>query len=151
MTFSGLFYVVAPLYGFALQAVRFRWHHLLTAIMYFSASAATLALLLQLMGWVMLSESLFFFQILHCLSLIILTAALGYEGIRGHNTRARWMLIPITVLLCSALLELVNYHFCHWFDFSLGFMSGSILFLLMLLVLTAAIIRRNAQLREDYI
>ena len=26
LTFSGLFFIVAPLYGFALQAVTFRWH-----------------------------------------------------------------------------------------------------------------------------
>lgn len=151
LTFSGLFFIVAPLYGFALQAVTFRWHRLLTAVMYVSFTAATLALLLQFTGRYMLSQSLYVFHVLHCASLVLLTVALAFEAIHERNTHARWMLIPIACLLTTAPLELANYHLFHWFDFSLGFLSGTILFLLLLLVLTAAIIRRNARIQEAYI
>ena len=150
MTFSGLFFIVAPLYGFALQAITFRWHRLLTAVMYISFTAATLALLLQLTGIYMLSQSLYWFHVLHISSLTLLTVALVYEAIHERNRHARWMLIPIGCLFATALLELVNYHFFHWFEFSLGFLSGTILFLFLMLVITAAIIRRNARLQENY-
>ena len=99
---------MAPLYGFALQAVTFRWHRLLTAVMYVSFTAATLALLLQFTGRYMLSQSLYVFHVLHCASLVLLTVALAFEAIHERNTHARWMLIPIACLLTTAPLELAH-------------------------------------------
>ena len=150
MAFTGLFFVIAPLYGFALNAVPFRWRRLLTAVFYASAALPALALLLQLAGLVMMMQSLFFFHVFHPVALLLLTAALIHEAVREENRRARWMLVPGAVLLVSAVVEVLNYYAFHSFEFSLIFLFGSFVFLLLMLVLAGVFLHKDAQMRQAY-
>ena len=150
MAFTGLFFVIAPLYGFALNAVPFRWRRLLTTVFYASAALPALALLLQLAGLVMMMQSLFFFHVFHPAALLLLTAALIHEAVREENRRARWMLVPVAVLLVSAVVEVLNYYAFHSFEFSLIFLFGSFIFLLLMLVLAGVFLHKDAQMRQAY-
>ena len=150
MAFTGLFFVIAPLYGFALNAVPFRWRRLLTTVFYASAALPAFALLLQLSGLVMMMQSLFFFHVFHPAALLLLTAALIHEAVREENRRARWMLVPIAVLCVSAVVEVLNYYVFHSFEFSLIFLFGSFVFLLLMLVLADVFLHKDAQMRQAY-
>lgn len=150
MAFTGLFFVIAPLYGFALNAVPFRWRRLLTTVFYASAALPALALLLQLAGLVMMMQSLFFFHVFHPVALLLLTAALIHEAVREENRRARWLLVPGAVLLVSAVVEVLNYYAFHSFEFSLIFLFGSFVFLLLMLVLAGVFLHKDAQMRQAY-
>ena len=150
MAFTGLFFVIAPLYGFALSAVTFRWHRLLTAVFYLEVLLPALALLLQLAGLVMMMQSLFVFHLLHPLALALLVVALVYEAVHEKNVRARWILVPVAALLASALLEVLNYYVLRRFEFAMLFLAGAYVFLLLMLVLTGAILRKDARMKQDY-
>ena len=150
MAFTGLFFVIAPLYGFALSAVTFRWQRLLTAVFYLEVLLPALALLLQLAGLVMMIQSLFVFHLLHPLALALLVVALVYEAVHEKNIRARWILVPVAALLASALLEVLNYYVFRRFEFAMLFLAGAYVFLLLMLVLTGAILRKNARMKQDY-
>ena len=150
ITFTGLFFVIAPLYGFALNAVPFRWHRVLTAVFYAEVLLPALALLLQLAGVVMMMQSLYLFHVLHPAALAFLVAALVYEAVHEKNIRARWVLVPVSALLLSALLEVLNYYTFRRFDFSVLFLFGTYVFLLLILVLTGAILRKDARMKQDY-
>ena len=150
MAFTGLFFVIAPLYGFALSAVTFRWQRLLTAVFYLEVLLPALALLLQLAGLVMMMQSLFVFHLLHPLALALLVVALVYEAVHEKNTRARWVLVPVAALLASAVLEILNYYVFRRFEFAMVFLFGTYVFLLLMLVLTGAILRKDARMKQDY-
>lgn len=150
IAFVGLFFVIAPLYGFALNAVSFRWRRLLTIVFYASAVLPAAAVLLQLAGLVMMMQSLFFFHVFHPAALLLLTASLVHEAVREDNRKAKWMLVPIAVLLVSAIVEVLNYYMFRQFEFSLIFLVGSFIFLLMMLVLAGIILHRDAQMRQAY-
>ena len=150
MAFTGLFFVIAPLYGFALNAVTFRWHRLLTAVFSLEVLLPALALLLQLAGLVMMMQSLFVFHVLHPAALALLVVALVYEAVHEKNERARWLLVPIAALLIAALLEVLNYYVFHRFEFAMLFLLGAYVFLLLMLGLTGMLLRKDARMKQDY-
>ena len=150
MAFTGLFFVIAPLYGFALNAVTFRWQRLLTAVFYLEVLLPTAALVLQLAGLVMMMQSLFVFHVLHPAALVLLVVALVYEAVHEKNVRARWILVPVAALLLSAVLEVMNYYVFHRFEFAMLFLGGAYVFLLLMLGLTGVILRKDARLKQDY-
>lgn len=148
--FAGLFFLPVPLVAFALHTVNFRHPKPLAFLMYVTALAATAAFFLQLAGLVMLSESLFFFHMIHPVSFALLTLSLLYEALIRNNQHAKWMLLPIAELLGFVVLELVNYYGSRFMPFSLPFLIGSFVFLLMMLILTSAVIRQDMQLKDFY-
>ena len=68
------------------------------------ASAA--AIILQLVGIVMFTESVWFFQLFLIVSLLSFTAGIVYEAVRRRNRTALAMLVPMVILLTASLLEL---------------------------------------------
>ena len=150
MAFTGLFFVIAPLYGFALSAVPFRWRRVLTVVFYIEVLLPALALFLQLASLIMMMQSMYLFHVLHPAALALLVTALVYESVHERNVRARWLLVPVSALFASAALEVLNYYVFRQFELSTLFLGGTCIFLLLMLGLTGAILRKDARMKQDY-
>ncbi|MCR5089599.1 MAG: GHKL domain-containing protein [Oscillospiraceae bacterium] len=132
MDFAGMFLVVIPiadLAGLTPELEKSRslyWLDMLLRI------AAVAALLFQLCGIVPLHRSLFVFQALLPISILLLTIRVVWEFLRNKSRTAGLFCAPLLVLLISAFLELANYRLRFVGQFSSIFQTGLFAFALMI-------------------
>ena len=132
MSFTGLFVAVIPLLRFVRAIVEFKnpkpvWW--METIMTFSAATA---LLLQLLGLVSCSTSMFFFHLALPVVMLLLLIFTIREAFVNHNLNAKKLSLSIAILFVSAVLELFNYRLHFTYVYSSVFQIGILLFLLIM-------------------
>ncbi|MDD3252806.1 MAG: GHKL domain-containing protein [Lachnospiraceae bacterium] len=129
LAFMGLFTFAIPLLYFAMTAIHFTHEKLLQWLAIFMTIASSGALLLQLLGLVPLSKSMYLFHILVPLTLCILTGFTVYECIVHKEIGAMRFVLPIGILTLSSLLEVFNYQFAFTYMFASLFQMGILFFI----------------------
>ena len=108
------------------------------------------AAVLQLLGLVSLSRSMYLFHVLDLASLLVLAGTALWESSRRKNTAARRFLLPTAVLALFAFIEVWNYYFFHLnTQKSFFFQIGVLLFLIMVSVLCGYFIGDMIRLRRE--
>lgn len=147
--FSGLFAFPIPLICFGLIVVDFHNKNPLIISALALNSIFCVALLLQLLGFVSLSKSMYLFHILVPLALCFFAGCILYEGIKYQNTSARRFFFPMTVLALFAILEVVNYQLRFTNVLSFFFQIGIIIFIFMMSMIGGIFIKDALLLRVE--
>lgn len=135
LAFLGLFTLAIPLLRFGLAVLRPHTPALLGMPCTLLGACVCGAALLQLMGAVSLSKSMYLFHILLPACLCTLAGTAIWEAVRFGNRMARRLLLPMAVLALSALLETGNYYlFRLEVQKSFFFQMGVLVFLAMVSV-----------------
>ena len=132
MDFTGLFAFIVPLLHFCRSIVGFRnprwiWY----SELFFSFSACFL-LLLQLTGILSCSSSMYFYHITLPPIIIALTVSVIREYFRYKSSNALRMILPLTILSFTALLEVFNYRLPFTYVYASLFQIGILCFLLIM-------------------
>ena len=130
LAFMGLFTLTIPILYFAKSTINFHNSKPVWLMAIFMSVAAAVALLLQLIGIVPLSKSMYLFHILVPLTLSILAGLTIYEWVRYKDMAAKRFMLPIGVLALSALLELFNYKISFTYLFSSIVQMGVLFFIM---------------------
>ena len=147
--FTGLFALPFPLICFGLTVVNFHNKKPLTLLALVTGCAASTALLLQLLGHVELSKSMYLFHVLEPAALCIFAGDILYEILRYRNPSARRFLSPMTVLAVFAILEVINYRAHFTYVMSLFFQTGVLIFVLMTGVVGGMYVRDDLRMRGE--
>ena len=110
LAFLGLFSFAIPLLLFVLVVLRPHARPLLEMLCAFMGFCVCGAALLQLLGIMSLSRSMYLFHVLTPACLCALAGTALWESIRFRNRMARRLLWPMAALALSALLEAGNYY-----------------------------------------
>ncbi len=151
LAFVGLLSLPIPLLMFGIFMIDFHNERPIRGLCLFDFMAATAAILLQLLGIVPFSRSMYLFHGLLPASLVIYAGAVLWEYVRYGSQTAKKFFAPMAVMALAAVLEAVNYQLRFTDVLSLFFESGVIVFVLMtgviggLYVREAAILRRQKQ------
>lgn len=129
LAFMGLFTFVIPLLYFARSTIHFHSPKPVWLMAVFMSVSAAVALLLQLLGLVQLSKSMYFFHILVPLTLSVLAGLTIYEWLRYQDMGAKRFVLPIGVLALSSLLEVFNYKISFTYLFSSIVQMGVLFFI----------------------
>lgn len=129
LAFMGLFTFPIPLLYFARSAIGFKNSKPVWYMALFMTIASSTALLLQLLGVVPLSKSMYLFHILVPITLCTLFGMTVYECICYHEIGAKRFVFPIGVLALSALLEVFNYKIRFTYMFASLFQMGILFFI----------------------
>ena len=152
MAFCGLFMCAIPLLCFGLVVVDFHEKWLLRLLQFTALSltvANCVALLLQILGVVALSKSMYVFHVLVPMALVLFAGSILYEGLRHKNKAARRFFLPIvTIALCS-LLEVANYQLHFTNAFSHFFQIGVIIFVVMTVFIGGLLVRDALQVNRQ--
>jgi len=148
LAFTGLFILPVPLIHFGLSVVNFRNKKPLTLLAFLMGTAATVALLFQLLGLMPLERSMYLFHILEPLVLCFFAGNILYESLRYHNLLAQRFLVSMTVLAFFSILEVVNYRVHFTYIMSLFFQIGVLLFILITGIVGGIFIRDATRLRS---
>ncbi len=130
MDFIGLFLLVIPLVELSMLTSELDKSKMLQALELLLKTGALSAMLLQVIGIIPLHQSLFFFQILLPLSILLLTARMFWAFLHSREREAALMFVALLILMISAVLELVNYRFLFIRQFSSIFQMGLFAFML---------------------
>ena len=147
--FVGLFTFMIPLLHFTRSTVDFEDPRPIWGLELFVTLCASLSMALQLTGVLPLSTSMYGYHILLPLVLIGLTVMVVREAIRNHNHSAARFILPIGVLMFTALLELLNYIFRFTYVFSSLFQIGINFFLLVMGVTAGLAVKESVNLRSQ--
>ncbi|WP_313523768.1 GHKL domain-containing protein [Anaerotignum sp.] len=129
LAFTGLFTLAVPILYFAKSTIGFHNPKLVWLMAIFMSVAASVALLLQLLGLVPLSKSMYLFHILVPLTLSILAGLTVYEWLRYGDMGAKRFVLPIGVLALSSVLEVFNYSIRFTYLFASLFQMGVLFFI----------------------
>lgn len=136
MAFTGLFTFVVPLIRFGLIVINFHESKLLLWNCFIVETAVSGALLLQLLGIMALSRSMYLFHVLVPMSLALFSGCILFESIRYQNPMARRFFLPMSVLGVAAFLEVNNYYLFHLpVQKSFFFQLGVLVFIVMVSVI----------------
>lgn len=130
-----------PLFYFGLTVVDFHDRRPLLYTAYAMTGVAAISLLLQLLGFVALSSTMYLFQILLMVSLILFAALILYEGVRYKNQAARRFFLPILAIAIFCVLEWVNYQIRFTSIISVLFQIGVMIFVLVTGVIGGLLVR----------
>lgn len=139
--FFGLFLMPIPLFYFGLAVVDFHDRRPLLSIAYAMTGVAAVSLLLQLLGLVALSKTMYLFQILLMVSLVLFAAIILYEGVRYKNQAAKRFFLPIFAIAMFCVLEWVNYQIRFTNIISILFQIGVMIFVLVTGVIGGLLVR----------
>lgn len=129
--FCGLFIMPIPLFYFGLSVVDFHDRRPMLYTVHAMTGVAVISLLLQLFGVVALSKTMYLFQILLMMSLLLFAVSILYEGVRYKTQSARRFFLPIAAIALFCVLEWVNYQVRITNVISLFFQIGVMLFVLL--------------------
>lgn len=149
LAFLGLFTFSIPLLKFGLCILRLPKSQLLRFQIHFTEFAVFIAICLQLTGTVGFAQNVYFFRIFLPLSLSLFAFQLCRAAWKQKNDIARRFAVPITILACAAVLELLNYQLRFTNNISFFFLLGSLLFILSLGILTIRFIQSSLRLHEE--
>lgn len=141
LAFIGLFTLVIPVLHFAMEVVNFKNPRLIRYICMFQTVLCLLTFVLQLVGIVPLSKSMYLFHILTPATLCILAGATIYEMVRYKNLGAMHFAAPIIVLALFSLLELFNYQVRFTNQLASLFQIGILFFISFMGVTTSLYVR----------
>lgn len=148
LSYLSFFVMLLPLERFLMDSIGF-CHPLPFRILndtLLGASAA--AIILQLVGIVMFTESVWFFQLFLIVSLLSFTAGIVYEAVRRRNRTALAMLVPMVILLTASLLELHFYRKSVGYSDSRYFLTGAVVFCFCMSIVGAFSIRSSVLIRR---
>lgn len=148
LAFAGLFALPVPMIRFGLTVVKFHRRRALVAVNLVLGVSASIALLLQLLGVVSLSKSMYVFHVIEPLALCVFAGHLLYESVHYHEETAERFLMPMAVLALFSVLEVINYNVHITYIMSLFFQIGIFIFLLMTGVIGGMFVREALQLRS---
>ena len=148
LSFIGLFTFIIPLIHFVRVIVDFENPKPLWYMELFMTVCAGTALLLQLLGLVPCFSSMYFFHIMLPLVLTAITVLVAAEYIRYKSQAAKRLLLPMGVLVFTALLELFNYRFPFTYVFSSVFQIGILIFLLAMGVIAGLSVKDSMELKN---
>jgi len=150
LAFLGLFTLAIPLMRFGLAVLRPHTRaplEMLCALLMISVCGAVL---LQILGIVSLSRSMYLFHILNPVCLCALAGTALWESIRFRNRMARRLLLPMAIPALSALLEAGNYYlFRLEVQKSFFFQVGVLIFMVMVSVQCGHFMADMLLLREE--
>lgn len=146
--FMGLFTFVIPLLYFARSTINFHNPKPVWLMAIFMSVSAAVALLLQLLGLVPLSKSMYLFHILIPLTLSVLAGLTVYEWLRYQDIGAKRFVLPIGVLALSSLLEVFNYKISLTYRFASIFQMGILFFIVFTGITGGLYIRDVIALKE---
>lgn len=149
LAFMGLYTIPIPLLWFATATIFFHNEAPLRILCLVDLSAAATAFLLQLLGIVGFSQSIWFFHVLVPCSLLFLAGYILYEGFRYQNRMARRFFLPMTVLTLSAAFEIANYLLRFTNVLSSVFQIGAVIFMLMTGVIGGLFVRDALRLEHQ--
>lgn len=149
LAFMGLYSIPVPLLLFTTTIISFHNEYPLRILCLADFFAAAAAFLLQLLGIVGFSQSMYFFHVLIPSSLLFLAGSVLYEWIRYKNRSAKQFFPPAAVLAISAAFEVANYILRFTNVLSSVFQIGTILFMLMAGVLGGLFVRDALQLKQQ--
>ncbi len=149
LAFMGLYTIPVPLLLFTITIISFHNEYPLRILCLVDLSAAASAFLLQLLGIVGFSQSMYFFHILIPFSLLFLAGSILYEWVRYQNQAARQFFPPVAVLALSAAFEVANYILRFTDVLSSVFQFGTVLFMLMSGVIGGLFFRDALQLKQQ--
>ncbi|MEG0594608.1 MAG: GHKL domain-containing protein [Christensenella sp.] len=149
MAFSGMISFAIPLIYFGLTVVDFHDKRPLFITALIDMIAAAAGLLLQLLGMVSLSKSMYVYHILVPLSLCVFAGSMLYEGIRYRNKSAIRFTVPMAVLALFILLEVVNYQARFTNVLTLFFQIGVMIFILLTGLVAGIFVRDALKLRSE--
>lgn len=150
LAFLGLFTLAIPFLQFYLVMLRPHIRPLLEILCTFMACCVCGAALLQLLGIVSLSKSMYLFHLLTPACLCILAGTALWESIHFKNRIARKLLLPMAVLALSALLEAGNYYlFRLEVPKSFFFQIGVLFFMIIVSILCGQFMADMLVLREE--
>ncbi len=135
LAFLGLFTLAIPLLRFGLEVLQPHTPALLRTLCTLLGSCVCGAALLQLVGIISLSKSMYLFHILVPACLCAVAGTAIWESVRFGNRMARRLLLPMAVLALFALLEAGNYYlFRLEVQKSFFFQVGVLIFMVMVSV-----------------
>ncbi len=150
LAFLGLFSLAVPLLRFGMVVLRPHTQVLLEILCVLLEFSVCGAALLQLLGIISLSRSMYLFHVLTPSCLCILAGTALWESIRFENLMARRLLLPTAVLAVSALLEAGNYYLFHLnVQKSFFFQIGVLLFMIMVSIQCGHFMAEMLALREQ--
>ena len=149
LAFIGFFTFIIPLLRFTRITVDFENPWPLWGMELFTTASAGIAFLLQFMGVLQLSSSMYYFHVILPLNLVALTALVIREAIKYHNHNAKRFALPIAVLTLMAFLELLNYRIVITYIFSSLFQVGIIFFLLVMGVTAGLAVKESVNIRNQ--
>lgn len=109
LTFIGFFTLVIPLLQFALEMIEYHNPIPLQFLVYFHFILTIVACVLQFTGFVSFYQSINIFLFTIPISICILTGITAYESIVYSNIRAQRFVIPLSIIIFSAFIEIINY------------------------------------------
>lgn len=132
MAFVGLFSCTIPLLRYGILILRPSNPLFMRIAISVTQAAVALALALQLAGIASLSKTMYLFHILLPLGLAVFAVTTVYEYFRHKNPIAKQFALPTFVIAVASILEVVNYGIRFTNILSLLFLSGTMIFTLML-------------------
>lgn len=147
LDFCGLFFLVIPLYLMAKLFLNQEKERVLEAGSLVLIAAAAAAVVLQLTGLVGFHKSLYFFHILLPAAIFCLAGICLYRFIRYKNRNAGLFILPFTILLAAAILELMNYYLGFFSQNSAIFQIGLLIFFCAMAIYSGVSFRRNLTLQ----
>lgn len=157
LAFLGLFSMAVPLLRFILVILRPHAGPLLEILSAVMVSCICGAALLQLLGMVSLSRSMYLFHVLTPVCLCVLAVTALWECFRCGNRMAGRLLLPMAVLALFSLLEVGNYYLLKLdVQKSFFFQAGVLVFMVMVSVQcghfmteTLALLGENRRLEKE--
>ena len=148
-SFGGFFTFIIPLLRFARSLVDFENPKPIWYLELFMALAGGLALLLQLMGILACTTSMYFFYLVLPACQIFLTVYTVREWFRYHKASALRFILPIGILSTTSLLGLVGYFYSITYTVSSLTQLGMISFLLLVGISTSLSLKDSIVLRDQ--
>ena len=148
VSFVGFFTFIIPLIRFTRSVVEFenetplKWMELIMEV------SAGLALLLQLMGILSCTTSMYFFYLVLPAEMVFLTIYTGREWLLHRSGNARRMVLPIGLLAATAVLGLLSYIFSVTYTVSSLLQIGIIIFLVLVGVTAGLSLKDSIHLKE---
>ncbi len=139
--FIGLFSIIIPLIEFLIQLIDFKNEKYLRYISIGFGIATCMALILQLSGVLAFSTSMYFFHVASPIAIVILTVEMAKEAFLRNSRNAKRLLIPLTILMLSALAEILNYNLQFVLIFASIFQVGIAIFCINSFVLCGVYVK----------
>ena len=149
LAFMGLFSFPIPLMYFGLSIIDLHNKKPIEVTALFLTLVCSLVMLLQILGLVSLSKSMYLFHILVPLSLSFFTLYILYESIRYKNKDAIRFFFPVLALPVFAVLEVINYQFRFTNVLSFFFQMGILIFIFMTSMIGGVFIRDSLILKGE--
>ena len=148
VSFMGLFTFMVPLLRFTRFLIEYEEPKWLWFGEIFFAVSSGVALVLQLMGKISLSGSMFFFHYLIPAALVLLVIYTVREYQKYSNINAKRMILPLAALAISALMELVHYEGLFTNLFVSPFQTGCLFFLFYMGIVAGLTVKDSLHLRD---